>query len=132
MAQSSALGAGAHEALWSLLADCPGGAVLESWWPTSARPFVSAGLARAGIEPRRTAEVWCDVPAESPATGISNASRLGRRSTAAPTGWRCGRSGEAAAAQPLGLGAVVRIGTAAPLDPRAVARLALEVRAALA
>lgn len=98
-----AVGAGAHEALWSLLADCPGGAVVESWWPTSATHYVSAGLARAGIDAARTAEVWCDVPAQTESS-----------------------------AGPLGLGPVVRVDTGSSLGPRAVARLALDVRAALA
>lgn len=91
-----------NEAVWTVLADCPGGAVVEGWWPTSSRPCVSAGLSGAGVEPARTGEVWCEVP------------------------------GGSTQAQPLALGPVVRIDTGAPLEPRDVARLALEVRAALA
>jgi predicted kinase len=55
------LGAAAMEAIWALLADIPGGAVLESTLPGQETwPFVSAGLERAGV--RRPLQIWCDVP----------------------------------------------------------------------
>ena len=57
---NSAIGAAASETMWSLLADAPAGAVLESCWPADVRGFVVQGLSRAG-DPR-TVEIWCDVP----------------------------------------------------------------------
>jgi predicted kinase len=57
---SRALGRAAGETLWSLLADAPAGAVLESPWLAHLRPVVVAGLARAGV--REAHEVWCEVP----------------------------------------------------------------------
>ncbi|MGH3656957.1 MAG: AAA family ATPase [Micromonosporaceae bacterium] len=57
---SHTLGAAAGETLWTLLADAPGGAVLESPWLAHLRPVVIAGLHRAGA--KRPLEIWCDVP----------------------------------------------------------------------
>jgi hypothetical protein len=45
-----------------LLADSPGGAVLESCWPVPYHHFVAAGLRRCGAG--RLLQIWCDVPAE--------------------------------------------------------------------
>lgn len=59
----AALGAAASETLWTLLAESPVGAVLESWWPTDVRDFVVRGLGRASAP--RTVEIWCDVPMET-------------------------------------------------------------------
>jgi predicted kinase len=56
------LGAAASETMWSLLADSPAGAVLESSWPVPYHHFVTAGLRRAG--PGRPVQIWCDVPVE--------------------------------------------------------------------
>ena len=53
---NAALGAAASETMWSLLADAPAGAVLESTWPASVRHFVVQGLARAGRSP--SSPVW--------------------------------------------------------------------------
>lgn len=127
----SPLGAGCHEALWSLLASCPSGAVVESWWPTSARALVEAGLRRAGAAPAATAEVWCDVPPQLARRRY--AERIaGRASVHGGTeGLALWDGGAVDDAQPLGLGAVVRFDTGPALEPRAVARLALEVRATL-
>ncbi|MFY9932526.1 MAG: AAA family ATPase [Streptosporangiaceae bacterium] len=58
-----AIGAAASETMWTLLADAPGGAVLESCWPSDVRHFVIQGLNRAGNP--ATAEIWCDVPLET-------------------------------------------------------------------
>ncbi|MFF3561586.1 AAA family ATPase [Streptomyces sp. NPDC002574] len=60
---SRSLGAAAAETLWTLLADAPVGAVLESPWLAHTRPLVAAGLARAGADDVH--EVWCAVPAET-------------------------------------------------------------------
>ncbi|WP_200941763.1 GNAT family N-acetyltransferase [Angustibacter sp. Root456] len=127
--RSPVLGAGSTEALWSLLADCPSGAVVESWWPTSARHLVSAGLDRAGVDPAGTVEVWCDVPADVARTRYLE--RLPSRAAihGGSAGLALWDSGGATSAHPLALGDVVRFDTSAPLEPRAVARLALWVRA---
>jgi predicted kinase len=59
---SRALGAAAMEALWTLLAQARGCAVLESPFLAHHRHFAVDGLKRAGIEPQAVHEVWCDVP----------------------------------------------------------------------
>jgi predicted kinase len=59
---SRRIGAAAGEVLWTVLAACPEGAVVESWLAPSLRDVVSAGLARAGVV--RAVEVWCACPAE--------------------------------------------------------------------
>lgn len=59
---NAALGAAASETMWVLLADAPGGAVLESCWPTDVRHFAVQGLQRAHSQ--QPVEIWCDVPLE--------------------------------------------------------------------
>lgn len=124
------LGAGAAESLWSLLASCPAGAVVESWWSPADRSLVAAGLTRAGVDPARTVEVWCDVPLE-----------LARRRYEARADQRHVVHGPhvglpwwdgdgPASARPLGLGTVLRADTSAPLGRGALVRLALAARAA--
>lgn len=61
---SRALGAAAGETLWTLLTDAPAGAVLEAPWLAHLRHQALAGMARAGVAPESTHEVWCDVPLE--------------------------------------------------------------------
>jgi predicted kinase len=54
-------GAAANETMWALLADSPGGAVLETTWPSQETwGFVRAGLNVAGVPAPR--QVWCEVP----------------------------------------------------------------------
>jgi glucokinase len=60
---NAALGAAANETMWTLLAEAPAGAVLESCWPTDFREFVTQGLSRAN-QPSAV-EIWCDVPLET-------------------------------------------------------------------
>ncbi|HZP50104.1 AAA family ATPase [Actinocrinis sp.] len=57
---NASLGAAASDTMWALLADSPGGAVLESCWPADFRGLAAAGLARAGVG--RPLEIYCDVP----------------------------------------------------------------------
>lgn len=60
-AWSTRLGAAANEVLWSLLADCPTGAVVDVWLdPVRDAGFAGRGLARAGIQ--TAYEVRCDCP----------------------------------------------------------------------
>jgi len=60
-AWNSQFGAAANATMWALLADSPGGAVLESTWPgRETWGFVQAGLNAAQVaEPR---QIWCEVP----------------------------------------------------------------------
>jgi adenylate kinase family enzyme len=59
---NNAHGAAASETMWVLAKDCPGGAILESWWPRDRMTYVVAGLKRAGIAHPMT--VLCEVPFE--------------------------------------------------------------------
>ncbi len=62
-AWSLQLGAATMEVLWSLLRECPGGAVLDLWLdPRRDVGVAQRGLARAGV---RTAwEILCECPAD--------------------------------------------------------------------
>jgi len=116
---SMALGAAASEAMWSLLADAPSGAVLESVWLRDARHHVVAGLARAGVA--RTVEVWCEVPVavarrrfeerEPRRHPIHGPQRLGDEEWAR---W-------AGLAEPLALGPLITVDTTGAVDVGALA-----------
>jgi ribosomal-protein-alanine N-acetyltransferase len=127
--RGSWLGVGAAESLWSLLAGCPNGAVVESWWASEGAPLVEAGLRRAGVQPRDTVEVWCDVPVATARERYEG--RAGQRH--AVHGPQIGLpwwDGDGpASARPLGLGTVLRADTSAPLGRGALVRLALAARA---
>jgi predicted kinase len=113
---NSAIGAAASETMWALLADAPGGAVLESTWPADVRDLVVRGLRRAGDPP--TAEVWCNVPLEAARRRFED--RHPRHpihgdllSDAEWERWR-------REARPLGLGPVLRVDTTSAVDEHAV------------
>jgi glucokinase len=60
-AWNSQFGAAASATMWALLADSPGGAILESTWPSRETwGFVQAGLNAAGVPAPR--QIWCEVP----------------------------------------------------------------------
>jgi predicted kinase len=60
-AWNSQFGAAANATIWALLADSPGGAVLESTWPSRETwGFVQAGLSAAAVPAPR--QIWCEVP----------------------------------------------------------------------
>jgi glucokinase len=60
-AWNSQFGAAASATMWALLADSPGGAILESTWPSRETwGFVQAGLSAAGVPAPR--QIWCEVP----------------------------------------------------------------------
>jgi len=60
-AWNSQFGAAASATMWALLADSPGGAILESTWPSRETwGFVQAGLNAAGVRVAR--QIWCAVP----------------------------------------------------------------------
>lgn len=120
------IGAVAMETAYALAAALTGTVVLESWW---FRPrdleFARRGLTRTGAA--AAVEVWCSVPAALALERFVARRRSGRYQDAE----RLARDWEhwAAAAEPLGLGPVIRAGTSrpVPIDP-----LAAQVRAALA
>ena len=60
-AWNSQFGAAANTTMWALLADSPGGAILESPWPgRETWDFVQAGLNSAEVPAPR--QIWCEVP----------------------------------------------------------------------
>jgi hypothetical protein len=106
--------------MWSLLADAPCGAVLESWWPSDTRSFVVRGLARTpGV---RALEIFCDVPVETARRRYE--ARHPRHPVHGPLPpdetWRTW----ARAAVPLAVGPVLRLSTAVPVDPADLERTA--------
>lgn len=119
------LGAVAMDTVWRLSAEVSGMVVVDSWWfrPRDLEQ-ARAGLSRSGAT--ASAEIWCDVPAE-----VARARYVARKRHAVHTDaeklateW----AGWAAAAEPLGLGPVIRVDTAGPVDLPA---LRDRVRAAL-
>jgi len=123
----SPLGAGAMEALWSVLTRCPTGAVVESWFDTASRGHVDAGLRRAGVDPASVVEVWCDVPAALARARYEARDRSRVHGPQVGLSWWDGDG--PARASPLGLGPVLRVDTAGPLGARDVAFVALQARA---
>lgn len=120
-----ALGVAAGEMMWTLAAGMSGTVVLESWW---FRPrdlgFVEAGLRRCG--PASAVELWCDVPAHVAKTRFAGRRRHrihdDRRRLA--DGWPQWE----AAAEPLGIGPVVRVDTRGAVDLADVARRIAQAR----
>ncbi|MGW3243484.1 AAA family ATPase [Streptomyces sp. NPDC001070] len=118
---SRALGVAAGETLWTLLADAPVGAVLESPWLAHMRPVVATGLARAGAS--EVHEVWCAVPADTARRRFRE-----RASARHPVHTEGARFPEeewrfwTEMAEPLGLGSVHRVDTTRPVDVEALAR----------
>ncbi len=115
-AASRRIGAAAGEVLWTVLASCPDGAVVESWLAPSLREVVRAGLARAGVD--RVIEVWCSCPPHE----------VRRRYTARqrhPGHFDDAFLGDLdevlASAEPLALGPVLHVSTDQPVDVAAVA-----------
>ena len=124
------IGASAAGALWALLRDTPVGAVAETWcWPDD-HDHVATGLVRAGFDPARVPEVWCDVP-----VGEARRRYEARAATRHPvhawpvdddTYWLRVEQ----AARPVAIGPVLSVDTGAPVADRDVVRLALRIRAA--
>ncbi|MEU4098738.1 AAA family ATPase [Streptomyces sp. NPDC026673] len=118
---SRCLGAAAGETLWTLLADAPAGAVLESPWPAHLRPVVAAGLARAGAS--EVHEVWCAVPPDTARRRFTE-----RAAARHPVHTESVRFPEeewrswVGTAGPLALGTVHRVDTTRPVDVAALAR----------
>ncbi|MGH3660900.1 MAG: AAA family ATPase [Micromonosporaceae bacterium] len=116
---SHTLGAAAGETLWTLLADSPCGAVLESPWLAHLRPVVIAGLHRAGV--KRPLEIWCDVPVELARQRYEQDAPhrhpLHGDQPVSEDDWQFLRS----VAEPLALGPVHRVDTSKPIDASIVA-----------
>ncbi|MEV4417123.1 AAA family ATPase [Catellatospora sp. NPDC049609] len=127
---SRALGTAAGETLWTLLADSPTGAVVESPWLAHIHHLALAGLARAGVAPETTHEVWCEVDHEVARTRyLARAAHRHpiHRDTVVDVHERFAlwiRN-----ATPIGAGTVHRVDTNLPVD---VAGLAERIRAAAA
>jgi len=86
----SVVGAEASSALWALLADSPVGGVVDSWfWPDDG-PHLRSGLEKAGFDPTRVPEVWCDVPVALARDGSAAGPPWGGgiRCTGGPSGTR--------------------------------------------
>jgi ribosomal-protein-alanine N-acetyltransferase len=131
-AGKSRLGAGATEALWNLCAASPIGAVVESWfWPDDGR-YLRDGLRRAGLDPTRVPEVWCDVPVALARQRFE--ARAGVRHTVhgPQVGLDAMWAELEATARPQEIGPLFRVDTARPLRDADVGRLALQIRAAFA
>lgn len=113
---NAALDDAAGETMWTLLAEAPTGAVLESCWGTEFRDLVTEGLSRAGNP--RAVEIWCDVPVETARR------RYEARHPRHPIHgdlltdeqWDHGRR----TGRPLRIGPLLRIDTARPVDVEAV------------
>jgi len=113
---NAALGAAASETMWALLADAPGGAVLESCWPKDVRHFVTRGLQRAHA--RQPVEIWCEAPLETARRRFEerhprHAIHGELLTDAEWERWR-------ATAQPLQIGPTLRIDTTGLVDANAM------------
>ncbi len=113
---SRRIGAAAGEVLWTVLATCPDGAVVESWLAPSLRDVVSAGLDRAGVV--RAVEVWCACPPEEARRRYAARERHPGHFDAALLD---DLDEVLAGAEPLALGPVLRVPTDRPVDIAAVA-----------
>jgi predicted kinase len=127
---NSALGAAASDTMWALLADVPGGAVLESCWPQDVRHFVVQHLQRA--RDRQPVEIWCEVRLETARR------RFEARHPRHPIHGELMTDAEwerwRVTAEPLQVGPTFRIDTTGPVDADAVIswinrRAAIEPRA---
>ena len=110
---SRRLRAAAGEVVWSILADCPGGGIVDSWLATDIRDVVRAGLTRARID--LVVEIWCSAP--PPVVRH----RVKERSHRRHTGHFDNRAGAdlerwLETAAPLALGPVITVDTSRPID----------------
>ncbi|MFN8145851.1 MAG: AAA family ATPase [Candidatus Nanopelagicales bacterium] len=122
-AESRRIGAASGEVLWTLLAGCPDGGVVESWLAPSLRDVVRAGLDRADVE--RVVEVWCDC---APETALQRYAARQRHPGHFDDVLLPELPDVIATAEPLALGPVVQVRTEDPVDVATVVQL---VRAAL-
>ncbi|MGH3403633.1 MAG: AAA family ATPase [Streptosporangiaceae bacterium] len=113
---NAALGAAASRTMWVLLADAPGGAVLESCWPGDVRHLVVRALQRA--RSRSPAEIWCEAPLATARRRFE--ARHPRHpihgELPADADWERWQ----AAAQPLQIGPTLHVDTTGPVDVNAI------------
>ncbi len=124
--ESRRLGSAANELLWSMLAECARGAVIEGWFsPYEAE--VRVGLARAAAGP--VLEIWCHCPLEEAERRY--VARIGHRH---PVHFDSDRLDAwhdwAARARPMGLGPVREVDTGGTPDVAALAALVRSASAA--
>ena len=128
----SRLGAGASEALWGQLRESVTGGVVESWFYRDDGRYLRRGLERAGLDPARVPEVWCEVPLALARQRFEGRAHRGERHVV--HGQQVGLESLWAElggmAEPQGIGPVFPIDTSRDVSPRAVGQLALRVRAA--
>lgn len=113
---NAALGAAASRTMWVLLADAPGGAVLESCWPNDVRDLVVLGLQRA--RGRQPVEIWCEAPPEIARRRFETRHPRHPIHGELPTDAEWERW--QATAQPLQIGPTLRIDTTGPVDASAI------------
>lgn len=109
---NASLGAAASDTMWALLADAPGGAILESCWPADFRSLAAAGLTRAGIE--HPLEIYCQLPPAEARRRFEQRHPRHPIHGTPPTDneWEHWRH----TAEPLHLGATLNVDTTAPVD----------------
>jgi predicted kinase len=117
-AKSRRIGAASGEVIWTLLGECPGPAIVESWLAPSTRGIVRDGLRRAKID--TVIEVWCECPSQEAARRYAGRDRHPGHFDAE----LLVDLGEVlATAEPLGLGEVITVETDRPVDIERIADL---------
>jgi predicted kinase len=116
--ESRRIGAASGEVLWTLLGDCPGPAIVESWLAPSTRGIVRDGLGRASVD--TIVEIWCRCPPQGAARRYASRDRH-------PGHFDQARLDDLevvlAAAEPLALGEVISVDTDRPVHIEWVADL---------
>lgn len=117
-AESRRIGAASGEVLWTLLGQCSGPAIVESWLAPSTRDIVREGLRRASVD--SVVEIWCDCPPQEAARRYASRDRH-------PGHFDHALLDELddvlATAEPLGLGEVITVDTGRPVDIERIADL---------
>lgn len=126
----SALGPGAGEVLWRLLADSPVGAVVENFWWVGDETYARAGLERSGFDLGSVAHVWCDVPIDAARGRYEQRVSAGERhpvhgdEVGLDQMWaQVGEYG-----RPMQVGQLLQVDTTRELTAREVTRIGLAVR----
>ena len=120
-ASSTALGAAAMDAAWTLVAAIGGTVVFDSWWfkPRDLR-YAEAGIRRAGRPP--VVEVWCDVPLQVARQRYEARERASIHRAGQVEAW----SDWADRGEPLDIGPTLHVNTERPVDVARVARQVLD------
>jgi predicted kinase len=111
---SRTVGAAAAEVTWSLLADTPGDAIVESFFTASSRSVIAAGLSRCTA--REVLEIWCDVPPEVALARYTARAPSRHPGHCESTVLAHESHRWAAENHPLAIGPVLRVPTATPVD----------------